>query len=93
MELAAQDHRYGHVVCRCENVTEGEVITAIRRGAHTLDGLKFRTRVGMGRCQGGFCTWRCMKLLAQELNLPLTEITKRGGDSWIVCERTEEVSA
>lgn len=92
MELAAQDHRYGHLVCRCENVTEGEVITAIRRGANTLDGLKFRTRAGMGRCQGGFCSWRCMKLLAQELNVPLTEITKRGGDSWIVCERTEEVT-
>ena len=87
IELAARDQRYGRLVCRCEHITEGEIVEAIQRGAQTLDGLKFRTRAGMGRCQGGFCTWRCMELLARELGLPLTEITKRGGDSWIVCHR------
>lgn len=91
MELVERDHRYGHIVCRCEYVTEGEVLDAIARGAACLDGLKFRTRVGMGRCQGGFCTWRCMQLLAQELKRPMTQITKRGGNSWILCERNEEV--
>jgi glycerol-3-phosphate dehydrogenase len=92
MKLIEQDPRYGRIVCRCETITEGEVIDAIRRGASTLDGLKFRTRAGMGRCQGGFCTWRCMELLAQAHSLPLTAITKRGGHSWIVCTPTEEVS-
>ncbi|MCG8510439.1 MAG: (2Fe-2S)-binding protein, partial [Rhodospirillales bacterium] len=61
----------------------------IHRGAHTLDGIKFRTRAGMGRCQGGFCTWRCMELLSQELDLPMTEITKRGGGSWVLRPRED----
>jgi glycerol-3-phosphate dehydrogenase len=89
MKLVDQDRRYGRIACRCEEVTEGEVLDAIDRGARTLDGIKFRTRAGMGRCQGGFCTPRCMELLSQELNLPLTAITKRGGNSWVVCEREE----
>ena len=87
--LVDQDRRYGRIACRCEEVTEGEVLDAISRGARTLDGVKFRTRAGMGRCQGGFCTPRCMELLSRELNLPVTEITKRGGSSWVVCQREE----
>jgi glycerol-3-phosphate dehydrogenase len=93
MKVAAYNPRYARIVCRCEMVTEGEVVAAIKRGAHTLDGIKFRTRAGMGRCQGGFCTWRCMELLAEERQLPITSITKRGGDSWIVCPASEEVEA
>jgi glycerol-3-phosphate dehydrogenase len=93
VKLAAHKDRYRRIVCRCEMVTEGEVVDAIERGSHTLDGLKFRTRAGMGRCQGGFCTWRCLELLSQELQLPITAITKRGGDSWIVCPPCEEVEA
>lgn len=85
--LAAEDPGYGRICCRCELISEREVVDAIHAGAETLDGIKFRTRAGMGRCQGGFCTWRCMELLARELDLPITAITKRGGDSWIVCER------
>ena len=85
--LAFQDPRFAHVVCRCEFVTEGEIADAIDRGARTLDGLKFRTRAGMGRCQGGFCTSRCMQLLSDAHDVPLPEITKRGPGSWIVCER------
>ena len=87
--LVARDPAYARLVCRCEIVTEGEVRDAIDRGARTLDGLKFRTRVGMGRCQGGFCTWNCMELLRERLGVPLTAVTKRGGDSWVACERTE----
>ncbi|MFN8441126.1 MAG: NAD(P)/FAD-dependent oxidoreductase [Caldilineaceae bacterium] len=85
--LTMNDPRYRRMVCRCEFITEGEVLDAIGRGATTLDGIKFRTRAGMGRCQGGFCTARCMELLAQQRHVPMSAITKRGGNSWLVRER------
>ena len=75
---------FSRIVCRCELVTEAEIHDAIDHGARTLDGIKFRSRAGMGRCQGGFCTSRCMDILAKRLDLPMEKITKRGGDSWIV---------
>lgn len=87
--VAQRDRRYSRLVCRCELVTEGEVIAAVRRGAVTLDGIKFRTRAGMGRCQGGFCTTRCMTLLARELNCSMAAVTKKGGDSWLVQSRVD----
>jgi glycerol-3-phosphate dehydrogenase len=90
--LAARDPAYARLVCRCELITEGEVRDSIGRGARTLDGIKFRTRAGMGRCQGGFCAWGCMELLGRELDIPLTAVTKRGGDSWVACERAEVAS-
>lgn len=86
MRLVEEDPRYARIVCRCEGISEREIIDAIHAGARTLDGIKFRTRAGMGRCQGGFCTWRSMELLASELGIPITEVTKRGGNSWIVCD-------
>ncbi len=88
--LAQADPRCARIVCRCELVSEREVLAAIFDGAWTLDGIKLRTRAGMGRCQGGFCTWRCLEILARETGHPLTALTKRGGDSWLVCERAEE---
>lgn len=88
-ELATTDPAFAHVVCRCELVTRGEVLDSIRRGARTLDGLKFRTRVGMGRCQGAFCSPRCMQLLSGTLGVPLSAITKRGEGSWLVIDREE----
>jgi glycerol-3-phosphate dehydrogenase len=91
LALTEQNPHYRRMVCRCEYVTEGEILAAIQRGARTLDGLKFRTRAGMGRCQGGFCTTRCMELLARSLGMSMTEVTKRGENSWIVCERETEV--
>jgi glycerol-3-phosphate dehydrogenase len=90
--LADRDPRYARLVCRCEWVTEGEVDAAIEQGAHTLDGIKFRTRAGMGRCQGGFCTSRCMRLLSTAQGVPLTAITKKGGNSWMVLAREEAYS-
>jgi glycerol-3-phosphate dehydrogenase len=72
---------YAHVVCRCETITEGEIVDAIRRGARTVDGVKFRTRAGMGRCQGGFCTPYVVRILARELGVSPLEITKRGKGS------------
>jgi glycerol-3-phosphate dehydrogenase len=89
-ELMARDRRYGHVICRCEHVTEGEVVEAIRRGATTLDGVKFRTRAGMGRCQGGFCTPHLLRILSRELGRPVEEITKKGGRSRVVMGRIKE---
>ena len=90
-ELIAQDSRYGHVVCRCETVTEGEIVEAVRRGATTLDGIKFRARAGMGRCQGGFCTPRVAKILGRELGLPEEKITKKGRESRLLLYKTKEL--
>lgn len=81
--LIAEDPAYGNVICRCETVTEGEILNAIRRplGARSLDGVKRRTRAGMGRCQAGFCSPRTMEILARELGTSQLELTKAGGDS------------
>ena len=72
---------YGDIVCRCEMVSAKEISDAIHRGATTLDGIKFRTRAQAGRCHGGFCTTRLMKMLAAEKKVPLTKITKKGKGS------------
>jgi glycerol-3-phosphate dehydrogenase len=90
-ELITKDNRYGHIVCRCETATEGEIVEAFRRGATTLDGIKFRTRAGMGRCQGGFCTPRVVKILARELGLPEEKITKKGRDSSLLLYKSKEL--
>jgi glycerol-3-phosphate dehydrogenase len=87
LALANRDLRYRRIACRCEFVTEGEVLDAIARGACTVDGVKFRTRAGMGRCQGGFCTLRVMELLAHAKHTPLTGVTKRGPGAWLVQQR------
>jgi len=78
----ARDANWGEMVCRCEHVTRAEVVEALRNpfGARTLDAIKRRTRCGMGRCQGGFCTPRLVEILQDE-GVPFEEISKRGGDS------------
>lgn len=83
IELIKKDPAYGNIICRCEMVTEGEILDAIRRplGARSLDAVKRRTRAGMGRCQAGFCSPRTMEILHRECGIPMTEITKSGGDS------------
>jgi glycerol-3-phosphate dehydrogenase len=93
VELARRDPRFARLACRCELVTEAELVDAVDRGARTLDGVKFRTRAGMGRCQGAFCTWRCLELLAERQGRAITDITKRGGGSWIVCARDDAEAA
>lgn len=82
-ELIKKDKSYGKIVCRCETVTEGEILNAIRRplGAKSLDGVKRRTRAGMGRCQSGFCSAKLVEIIAEELKIPMTEVTKFGGKS------------
>ena len=90
-QLVEKDIRYSHLVCRCENVTEAEVVEAIRRGHVTLDGIKYATRAGMGRCQGGFCTYRVMKIINRETGIPFERITKKGPGSEIVRIRMEKM--
>ncbi|MFL0247296.1 NAD(P)/FAD-dependent oxidoreductase [Candidatus Clostridium stratigraminis] len=91
-ELIARIPEYGKIVCRCEVVTEGEILDAIRSplGATTLDGVKKRTRAGMGRCQSGFCTTRIVDILCRELKVPKTEITKFGGNSVLLTGRNKD---
>ena len=85
-ELIRREPAYGQIICRCESVSEGEILDAIRRplGATTLDGVKRRVRAGMGRCQAGFCSPRVMEILARELHRDLSEITKKGPESPII---------
>jgi glycerol-3-phosphate dehydrogenase len=76
--------QYGRVVCRCESVTEGEIVESIRRGANTVQGVMFRTRAGMGRCQQDYCGPRIVDLLARELGRDVAAITHKGGGSEII---------
>ena len=93
-ELIKEHPEYGRIICRCETITEGEIIDAIRRplGARSLDGVKRRTRAGMGRCQGGFCSPRVMEIISRETGLPMERITKSGGESRILIGRTKDES-
>ena len=85
-ELIRREPAYGNIICRCEMITEGEIMDAVRRplGARSLDGVKRRTRAGMGRCQSGFCSPRTMEILARELHVSIADITKSGGKSRLV---------
>ncbi len=84
-----QNPAYGRIICRCETVSEGEILDALRRNpkATDIDGVKRRTRAGMGRCQGGFCMPYVMRLIEKETGKPMTEITKKGGSSHAVTGR------
>ena len=90
--LIKEKPEYGSIVCRCEMITEGEIMDAINRplGARTMDGVKRRTRAGMGRCQAGFCTPRTMEILSRELGIPMTEITKKGEGSNLLVGKIKE---
>lgn len=85
-QLVKENPAYGTIVCRCESVTEGEILDAIHRvpGAKSLDGVKRRVRAGMGRCQGGFCGPKVMEILARERQISMAEVTKSGGDSKLI---------
>jgi len=90
--MIKQNRSYGKIVCRCEGVTEGEILDAIKANPRPmdLDGVKRRTRAQMGRCQGGFCGPNIVELLAQELQIPYECVTKSGGDSFVNVKRTKE---
>ena len=90
--IIAKDPTYGHIICRCETVTEGEILNAIRTEPRPrdLDGVKRRTRAQMGRCQGGFCSPYIVELLAKEWDMPYENVTKFGGSSYINVGKTKE---
>ena len=85
----AENPLHAHIVCRCETVTEAEIVRAIHSTipATTMDGIKRRTRAQMGRCQGGFCGPRILEIISRETGLPMEAVTKAGGGSWLVREK------
>ena len=89
-----ENPEYGRIVCRCEVVTEAEIRDAVRRpvGARSIDGVKRRTRAGMGRCQGGFCSPRVMEILCEETGLSPLEITKCGGESRLLAGTLTDIA-
>lgn len=90
-EAISKDPRYAKVLCRCEMVTEGDVVNAIHRPipAHTMDMVKRRTRAGMGRCQGNYCRSKVAELIANEYNIQLTEVRKFNSDSKLLLKKTK----
>lgn len=93
MELIKSDKRYGRVICRCETVTEGEIVESLHSliPARDLDGVKRRTRSQTGRCQSGFCAPLILEIISRELNIPVTEVTKNGGSSSILTGKNKEI--
>lgn len=90
-KLIAQSPAYANMICRCEGISEGEILDAIHRpvGATTVDGVKRRTRAGMGRCQGGFCSPKVVAILARELGVPMEEIRKSGQNAVLLYGATK----
>ena len=84
--LIKKDRNYGKIVCRCENISEAEIIAAIHSPLKpmSLDAIKRRTRAGMGRCQGGFCFSKVMEIIARERNISIDEVTKENLNSRII---------
>lgn len=91
LSLIASNPAYGRIVCRCEEISEGEILDAIYQNpkATDIDGIKRRTRTGMGRCQGGFCMPAVAEILSRELGIPMEKITKKGPGSEILTGKTK----
>ena len=88
-KLIKENPAYGTVICRCETITEGEILDCIRRplGARSMDAVKRRVRAGMGRCQGGFCGPKVIEILAKEWNIPVEQVNKNNAGSYMVTGR------
>lgn len=93
--LIAENPAYGRVICRCEGITEGEILEAIHSPVvpTTVDAIKRRTRAGMGRCQGGFCQAKVVELLARELGRDWVEINLKNKGSYILTQDNRETEA
>lgn len=92
-ELIKKDPRYGTIICRCEMITEGEIVEALHRiiPARSLDGIKRRTRAGMGRCQAGFCSPRVMEIISHEVeDINMYNVSKSGGHSNFIVGKDKE---
>ena len=91
-QAIAKDPRYGRIICRCETVTEAEIAHAIERtlGKPTVDGVKRRTRAGMGRCQGGFCGPRVQAIIARELGIPQQDVLMDQDGTYIITGETKQ---
>ena len=85
-ELIRTNPAYGNIICRCESISEGEILDAIHRplGARSLDGIKRRVRAGMGRCQGGFCSIKVMDIIARERGCKLEDVKKNEDGSEVI---------
>ncbi|MBE5744323.1 MAG: NAD(P)/FAD-dependent oxidoreductase [Clostridiales bacterium] len=90
-EIIKKDKRYGKIVCRCEEITEGEIVRAIHENppATTVDAVKRRVRAGMGRCQGGFCQPHVAEIISRELNIPMEDVLKSGKNSKLLVGKTK----
>jgi glycerol-3-phosphate dehydrogenase len=90
-ELIKKDSRYGRIICRCEQITEGEIVRAVLTNpkATTIDAVKRRTRAGMGRCQGGFCQPQVVEIIARETGVSLEQVTKSGKNSYLLVGRSK----
>lgn len=90
-KMIEKDPAYGRIVCRCEQITEGEIVRAIRENppARDVDAVKRRTRAGMGRCQGGFCQPQVAEIIARECKVSLTKITKKGKNSFLLTKESK----
>lgn len=89
--LIKKDSRYGRIICRCENITEGEIVDSINRtlGATTIDGVKRRCRPGCGRCQGGFCGPRVQEIIAREKNMKIEDVMLDAKNSYVLVGKTK----
>ncbi len=89
--IIREDASFGKIVCRCETITEGEILAAIHRNppARSVDAVKRRTRAGMGRCQGGFCGPQVVEILSRELVIHMEYVTKSGGESRMLTGKTK----
>ena len=90
-EMIKKDRRYGRIICRCEQITEGEIVRAVTENppARDIDGVKRRTRAGMGRCQGGFCQPQVLEIIARERGISVQEVTKSGKNSYLLKGKTK----
>nr|WP_242832642.1 (2Fe-2S)-binding protein [Clostridium saccharoperbutylacetonicum] len=91
-KIIALDKRYANIICRCNNITEGEIVDSIRRplGARTIEGVKRRTGIGLGGCNGSYCNMKIMKILAREMNKSILNIVDDSMDSKILVGRIKE---